>query len=175
MTSPRQGVAGRQLRWHSASSAGELRRSGSSVDTQKGGSKPMKPRWFLLPALGATFVLVAVAGAANGHANFRAVCPGAPVGAAHCHALVVTDANGNPTASSTPPAGSYGPAQFHTGYGLPTTASSAQTIGIVDAYNDPNIENDLAVYDFQYGLPSCTTPNGCFEKFDHNGRHNDPP
>ena len=76
--------------------------------------------------------------------------------------------------SSTPPAGSYGPAQFHTGYGLPTTASSAQTIGIVDAYNDPNIENDLAVYDFQYGLPSCTTANGCFEKVDQNGGTNYP-
>jgi len=116
-----------------------------------------------------TLVLVAVAGAANGNANYRAVCPAAPVGAAHCHALVVTDANGNPTASSTPPAGSYGPAQFHTGYGLPTTAPSAQTIGIVDAYDDPNIESDLGVYDSQYGLPSCTTANGCFRKVDQNG------
>jgi len=134
----------------------------------------MKPRWFVLPALAAALLLVAVAGAANGNANFRAVCPAAAVGAAHCHALVVTDANGNPTASSVPPAGSYGPAQFHTGYNLPTTAASAQTIGIVDAYNDPNIESDLAVYDSQYGLPSCTTANGCFQKVDQNGGSNYP-
>lgn len=129
----------------------------------------MKPRWVVFFVFASTLVLVAVAGAANGNANYRAVCPAAPVGAAHCHALVVTDANGNPTASSTPPAGSYGPAQFHTGYGLPTTAPSAQTIGIVDAYDDPNIESDLGVYDSQYGLPSCTTANGCFRKVDQNG------
>jgi subtilase family serine protease len=129
----------------------------------------MNPKWFVLPAVAATLVLVAVAAAANGNANYHAVCPAVPVGAAHCHAMVVTDARGNPTASSTPPAGSYGPAQFHTGYSLPTTAPSAQTIAIVDAYDDPNIENDLAVYDRQYGLPSCTTANGCFRKVDQNG------
>jgi subtilase family serine protease len=134
----------------------------------------MKPRWFALLAFTAALVLVAVAGAANGNANYRAVCPAAPVGAAHCHALVVTDANGNPTASSSPPAGSYGPAQFHTGYNLPTTASSAQTIGIVDAYDDPNIENDLGVYDTQYNLPSCTTANGCFRKVSQSGGTNYP-
>lgn len=129
----------------------------------------MRSRWFVLPALAAALLLAAVAAAANGHANFRAVCPAAEVGAAHCHALVVTDANGNPTASSLPPAGSYGPTQFHTGYGLPSTAPSAQTIAIVDAYDDPNIESDLGVYDSQYGLPPCTTANGCFRKVDQNG------
>src|SRR5204863_4785148 len=108
------------------------------------------------------------------NANFRAVCPAA-AGAAHCHALVVTDANGNPTASSAPRSGSYGPTEFHTGYNLPTTtAGSTQTIGIVDAYNDPNIENDLAVYDTQYRLPACTTANGCFRKVDQSGGSNYP-
>ena len=134
----------------------------------------MRSRWIALPALAATLLLVAVAGAANGHANYRAVCPAASLGAAHCDSLVVTDANGNPTASTTPPPGAYGPTQFHTGYGLPTTAPSTQTIAIVDAYNDPNIENDLAVYDTQYGLPSCTTANGCFRKVDQNGGINYP-
>lgn len=126
----------------------------------------MKGKWFALPAFAATLVLVATAGAENNNANYRAICPAAPVGAAHCHALVTADTNGNPIASSTPPAGSYGPAQFHTGYSLPTAAPSVQTIGIVDAYDDPNIENDLAIYDSQYGLPSCTTANGCFRKVD---------
>jgi kumamolisin len=41
----------------------------------------------------------------------------------------------------------------------PTGGSGA--IGIVDAYYDPNIENDLGVFDSQFGLPSCTTANGC--------------
>lgn len=129
----------------------------------------MKLRWIVGSALAGMFALVAVAGAANSNANARAVCPSVPLGSAHCHAMVVTDANGNPLASSSPPAGSYGPAQFHTGYGLPTSASTAQTIAIVDAYNDPNIESDLGVYDSQYGLPPCTTANGCFLKVDQNG------
>jgi subtilase family serine protease len=34
----------------------------------------------------------------------------------------------------------------------------------VDAYDDANIESDLAVFDAQYKLPACTTKNGCFEK-----------
>jgi subtilase family serine protease len=129
----------------------------------------MRSRSIAPAALAAALLLAAGAGAANGHANYQAVCPAAEFGAAHCHALVVTDANGNPTASSTPPAGAYGPAQFHTGYNLPTTAASAQTIGIVDAYNDPNVESDLATYDSFYGLPSCTTANGCFQKVDQTG------
>jgi subtilase family serine protease len=129
----------------------------------------MRPTWIVLPALLGTLVVVAVAAGANSNANYRAVCPAAPVGSAYCHALVVTDANGNPTAASSPAPGAYGPAQFHTGYNLPTTASSAQTIAIVDAYDDPNIESDLAVYDSQYGLPSCTTANACFKKVSQTG------
>jgi subtilase family serine protease len=134
----------------------------------------MKPTWIVLPALFATLVVVAVAAAANSNANYRAVCPAAAVGAAHCHAFVVTDANGNPTASSSPAAGAYGPVQFHAGYGLPTTSAAAQTIAIVDAYDDPNIESDLGVYDAQYGLPSCTTANGCFRKVNQTGGTNYP-
>ena len=129
----------------------------------------MKQRWPVVPTFAVALVAVAVAGAANGNANFRAVCPGPPEGVARCHALVGTDANGNPIGSSTPRAGSYGPVQFHTAYNLPTTAPSAQTIAIVDAYDDPNIESDLDVYDSQYQLPSCTTANGCFRKVDQNG------
>jgi subtilase family serine protease len=42
-------------------------------------------------------------------------------------------------------------------------------VAIVDAYNDPNAESDLAVYRSTYGLPACTTANGCFHKVDQNG------
>jgi subtilase family serine protease len=31
----------------------------------------------------------------------------------------------------------------------------------VDAYTDQNVESDLATFDQQYGLPACTTSNGC--------------
>jgi len=109
------------------------------------------------------------AGAANAHANYAAVCAGVPAGSARCDAMVVTDSQGNPSASSTPAAGAYGPAQFHTAYALPTTSSSAQTIGIVDAYNDPNVASDLATYDSYYGLPSCTVANGCLSVVSQTG------
>src|SRR5436190_5399225 len=42
------------------------------------------------------------------------------------------------------------------------TCGSGQTIAIVDAFNDPNIQSDLNSFATQFGLPTCTTSNGCF-------------
>jgi subtilase family serine protease len=42
-------------------------------------------------------------------------------------------------------------------------------VAVVDAYNDPNAESDLAVYRSTYRLPACTTASGCFRKVDQNG------
>ena len=87
-----------------------------------------------------------------------------------CGAQVVTNSNGTPLASSAaPPPTAYGPAQFHTAYNLPTTASSPQTIAIVDAYDDPNIEADLGTFSSSYGLSPCTTANGCFKRVNQTG------
>jgi subtilase family serine protease len=57
---------------------------------------------------------------------------------------------------------------------LSTTGGSNQTIAIVDAFDDPKAESDLAVYRAQFGLPPCTTANGCFKKVDQNGGTNYP-
>ena len=112
----------------------------------------------------ATFLMSAAAMAADS----RPVCPGsAAPGTARCHSHVITDARGIPNASSSPTG--YGPAQFRTGYSLTATGSSSTTIGIVDAYDDPNIESDLGVYSNQFGLPACTTANGCFKKVNQTG------
>jgi len=135
----------------------------------------------VMSAIGLAAVLIASTGAAagpggsvvtrdNGRGHwFRRACdlPKAAVG--ECGAQVVTNSAGSPLASSAPAPGSYGPAQFHAAYALPTTAPSAQTIAIVDAYNDPNIEADLATYSSFYGLPACTTANGCFRKVNQAG------
>ena len=51
----------------------------------------------------------------------------------------------------------------------PANGGAGQTIAIVDAYDNPNAEADLAVYREQYGLPPCTTANGCFKKVDQRG------
>lgn len=58
---------------------------------------------------------------------------------------------------------------------LSQTAGRGDTIAIVDAYDDPNAESDLAVYRSEYGLPPCTTDNGCFTKLDQSGTTNLPP
>jgi subtilase family serine protease len=116
------------------------------------------------------------------------VCPGAVAGSARCHSYVVADSHGVPITSSSPISGSYGPVQFHGGYNLPCSVGGpatqaicsqpssfgGQTIGIVDAYNDPTIQSDLNTYDTQYGLPTCTTANGCFIKVDQHGGTNYP-
>jgi subtilase family serine protease len=99
----------------------------------------------------------------------HAVCSSAvALDVAHCHASVVTDSKGHP-ATTVVPVG-YGPAQFHAAYGLPANAPAAQTIAIVDAYDDPSIASNLSTYDTTYGLPACTTTNGCFRKVNQNGQ-----
>jgi subtilase family serine protease len=55
------------------------------------------------------------------------------------------------------------PAEIKKIYNLPATGGKG-TIAIIDAYDDANVEADLAVFDKQYNLPACTTANGCFEK-----------
>src|SRR5262247_1359086 len=58
------------------------------------------------------------------------------------------------------------PASAAKAYGLNgyTNAGAGQIIAIIDAYDHPNIESDLDVFSSTYGLPSCTTANGCFLK-----------
>ncbi len=52
------------------------------------------------------------------------------------------------------------PSQVKAAYNLPATGGMG-TIAIIDAYDDPSIENDLATFDTQFALPSCTVANGC--------------
>jgi subtilase family serine protease len=102
---------------------------------------------------------------ANGHGHwFKSVCESPAAKSASCSSEVVTDEAGTPLAGPTPPAGAFGPDQFHGAYSLPLTASTPQTIGIVDAYDDPTIESDLGSFSSAYGLPQCTSSNGCFRK-----------
>ncbi|WP_459740893.1 Kelch repeat-containing protein [Streptomyces sp. E-15] len=63
----------------------------------------------------------------------------------------------------------YGPVDLRGAYGLPANGGEGATIAVVDAFDNPNAEADLAVYRAQYGLPPCTTANGCFTKTDQRG------
>ena len=44
-----------------------------------------------------------------------------------------------------------------------------RTVAIVDAFDDPNAENDLAQYRTANSLSPCTTNNGCFTKINQSG------
>jgi len=70
-----------------------------------------------------------------------------------------------PNTPSFAPSG-YSPQQMQKAYGLAgiTNQGAGQIIGIVDAYDNPNIESDLGVFSSTFNLPACTTANGCFKK-----------
>ncbi|HMA35301.1 MAG TPA: S53 family peptidase [Chloroflexia bacterium] len=115
----------------------------------------------------------APAPAAAPRAHVVPACTDSGPGAVRCFALIRTDIVQGPLAPFTAPAG-YGPADLLAAYNLPTTGGSGQTVAIVDAHDDPNAEADLAVYRAQFGLPACTTANGCFRKVDEHGGTNYP-
>jgi subtilase family serine protease len=108
-----------------------------------------------------------------GHSGIhhKRVCPGpASPRSALCHAQVVTDTRGRPLVT-TGPAG-YGPADLQSAYNVASAAATvggSQTIAIVDAYDDPSAEADMGVYRSQYGLPPCTSANGCFRRVNQSG------
>ena len=90
-----------------------------------------------------------------------------------CFAVFRTDAGATVSsdarramATSVP---GYGPSDIRSAYALPATAGTGQTVAIVDAYNDPHAEGDMGVYRSHYGLPACTTGNGCFKKVNQTG------
>jgi hypothetical protein len=97
----------------------------------------------------------------------RALCPDTPApGFARCHAHIRTEADGSDTTPSATPQG-FTPSDLKSAYNI--TATATGTIAIIDAQDDPNAESDLAVYRSQFGLPACTTANGCFKKVNQNG------
>ena len=108
-------------------------------------------------------------------------CAGPDVqGFARCHAHIVTDSRGNPyrrnevadtagaVVSNVVPSG-FGPSDLRSAYNVTGSGSSATIVAVVDAYGYKNAEADLAVYRSTYGLPACTTANGCFKKVNQNG------
>src|SRR5271154_1634056 len=57
---------------------------------------------------------------------------------------------------------------------LSQTGGTGDTIALVDAYDDPNAEADMAAYRSEFGLPACTSASGCFAKYDQTGGTNYP-
>lgn len=78
-------------------------------------------------------------------------------------------AAGATQAGTIGPAGGLTPGDLATAYGLPTTGGHGQTVAIVDAYNDPNINADLQTFDSHYGLAACSTSDGCLRVVNQTG------
>ncbi|MCC3770306.1 putative Ig domain-containing protein [Streptomyces sp. UNOC14_S4] len=86
-----------------------------------------------------------------------------------CLALARTDIQQHRGITTDVLPSGFGPSDLRGAYALPADAGAGTTVAIVDAYDDPSAEQDLATYRSQYGLPACTTANGCFRKADQNG------
>jgi hypothetical protein len=99
------------------------------------------------------------------------LCKAAAQGHARCFAHVRTDASGHVVVNDTPQG--FGPSDLQSAYSIPA-GGAGKTVALVDAFDDPNAETDLAVYRAQFGLPPCTTANGCFHKVDQSGGSNYP-
>jgi len=127
-----------------------------------------RPVLLALAALAAV-ALTFVAPPAHAATSTRrvAVCKRAPHGRVGCFAIRVDRYSGGRVTHAAGPLG-YGPADLRSAYALPTSGASG-TIAIVDAYDDPNAEADLAVYRRQFGEPACTAATGCFRKVDQSG------
>jgi subtilase family serine protease len=97
----------------------------------------------------------------------RAACGQVAAPRARCYALY---RSATARAAAAAPEG-FGPADLQAAYRLPSaTAGAGQTVAIVDAFDDPSAEADLAVYRDTFGLPPCTTANGCFRKVSQRGQ-----
>lgn len=126
-------------------------------------------------ALAAPLGQAAPATASHGVSVAHACAAPTKKGDMACNALQVTagtpksaHAESDLTAAAAP--SGYGPASLQAAYNLPSgSGGSGQTVAIVDAYDNPNAESDLATYRSQYGLSACTTANGCFRKVDQTG------
>lgn len=128
--------------------------------------RPMRTIFRALIAASLTVgALGSFAASANAAAGIRAVC--APPTPGHASCLGIRLAAPVSPAHATPPTAGLSPAALHKAYGLPLESAEPQTIAIVDAYDDPNIAADLAVFEGQYGVLPCS---GCFTKVNQLGQ-----
>jgi subtilase family serine protease len=91
----------------------------------------------------------------------RQVMSGCPVGFAASTILRTHAGNGAVAMATSGPTG-YSPAQIRTAYGFDSVSfagavanGAGTTIAIVDAYDNPNVANDLHQFSVQFGLPDA--------------------
>ena len=106
--------------------------------------------------------LASAAGARTPHVSlktsYKSVCGKSRPGVMHCDAAVAVGQSGKPIRSAA--AFGFSPSDLQSAYGLTAAAATRggdQTIAIVDAFDSPRAEADLAVYRAHFGLSPCTT------------------
>ncbi len=127
----------------------------------------------VLPTAAVAFAMPAPPSPGTAPATVSRACADTRAGHAHCWAMGRDDAHGGQGVLPAAPSG-YGPSDIKSAYNLPDGGDGV-TVAIVDAYDDPRAESDLATYRKQHGLPACITANGCFRKTDHQDLHRPPP
>jgi hypothetical protein len=101
---------------------------------------------------------------------FEEVCGGAKrleLDVARCMAKRVVNPDGTVKKDAMP--SGFGPSDLRSAYKYPASGGKGKTVAVVDAYDDPTAESDLAVYRATFGLASCTLANGCFKKVSQTG------
>ncbi len=127
----------------------------------------------LAVALGGATVQASAAMAASPSYSVPRACRVPPPGAAACTAVRLASVARAAAPFASAAAAQYlTPQALHAAYSLPvqTPYSSTQTVAVIDAFDDPTAEADLGVYDETYGLPACTSANGCFRKLNESGQ-----
>jgi subtilase family serine protease len=125
--------------------------------------------------LGALATVTPAADAAPSGLHAKRVCAASnePT-VASCLSKVLVNGKGAVPNTATPNPGAKTPAQLKDAYKLNGTSSGGKTVAIVDAYGYPSLAADLATYRSYFGLPACTTANGCLTIKDQNGGTNLP-
>ncbi|WP_329375224.1 hypothetical protein [Streptomyces sp. NBC_01483] len=144
-----------------------------------------------IAAVALSAAIVAMTGAADASADDRAalsassssassssvkadgtesLCGTPSPGEATCFAIRRTGSSAKRSgavAAEAPPG--FGPGDMRSAYALPDDGGEGLTVAVVVAQDAPTAEADLAVYRAQFGLPACTSADGCFTKVDQRG------
>jgi MYXO-CTERM domain-containing protein len=104
---------------------------------------------------------------------YKDACTTAQPDEKRCLAKVVTDQNGDEIVNAVPTMGLF-PADLRAAYGTPATGGNGRLVAIIGGFHYANAEADMNVYRQQFGIPACTTANGCFKVVNSDGLPPDP-
>ena len=102
-------------------------------------------------------------------AHYRPLCPTPNANGRRCYGQVLVDADDHPISDSTSPPGGWTPSELEAAYGLPKAGGNGKLIATYIGSHYTNAEADMATYRSKFGLPPCTSANGCFKQVASDG------